>query len=157
MSTIPSGLCVSLLAGATLLAQAGPSPRSLEITTETTNNGQAYRLTVRNTSEKNIYGYVLKVQYKNASTGENMGVRYHTIFKPAKNGVAQYFRPGDLLRDRKDHALPVDEAGRPAEYTVTVDSVVFEDGSSEGGAESRESAVLEGMIREQERAAKSAN
>jgi len=157
MFAFPSGLCISLLAGATLLAQAGQSPWSLEITTETNNNGQMYRLTVRNISEKNIHGYVLKIQYKSASTGENMGVRYHTIFKPARNGVAQYFRPGQVLHDRKDQFIPVDAAGQPAQYTVSVDSVVFEDGSSEGPAESRESAVLEGMIREQNRAAKSAN
>lgn len=154
MFAIPSGLCISLLAGATLLAQVGPQP--LEITTETTNNGQAYRLAVRNISEKNIHGYVLKIQFKNASTGANMMVGYNTMFKPAKNGVAQYFHPGQVLRDR-NHALPVDAAGQPAQYAVTVDSVVFEDGSTAGPAESRESAVLEGMIREQNRAARSAN
>jgi len=154
--SVPS-VGVFFLTGLSLLAQTVGTPepnqssQALAVTPQPSSSGESFTLDVRNVSGKNIRGYVLSIQYKNASTGENVLHRSQAVFKPTKNGQRQYISPGQVMNSRKALTVPRDSAGHLAEYTVTVDSVVFEDGSWEGPRELRDSAVLEGMIQEQDR------
>lgn len=98
------------------------------------------RLQVENISKKCILGYVVQAQFSGPGGGNHLS-RVTRVLRVQQNGKPHYLAPGE-----KDDLTG--EVPPGLHYALTVDLVVFEDGSRWGPARLRDSTVLLQQIRE---------
>jgi hypothetical protein len=94
-------------------------------------------LNIKNVSGKNVLAYALQLRYTNPDTGQSMGSGGHSAFRHGTAGPPQYLAPAQTDTDPKPISLPHTSDGVTATYVISVDLVVFEDGSQWGPASSR--------------------
>jgi hypothetical protein len=100
---------------------------------------------ITNASDKAIRGYLFTTSFFDPATGKRIR-RVSTKELETHGNASEYLAPGAtwVADPRKFSYL---EDGRRADYKITVDLVVFADGSIFGPMESRESAEVMGMVR----------
>jgi hypothetical protein len=99
-------------------------------------------LNIKNTSGKNVLAYALQFRYTNPATGKAMGSGGHSVLRQGTNGTPKYLAPGQTDTSLKARSLPRTSYGVAATYVISVDLVVFEDGSQWGPASSRDAQQL---------------
>jgi hypothetical protein len=100
---------------------------------------------VTNESSTAIRGYLLTASFFDRSNGDRIR-RVSTKELETHGNSADYLAPGaSWVADPRKFSYSAD--GSPAKYTVTVDLVVFEDGSTFGPKKSSESQEVIGMLR----------
>jgi hypothetical protein len=103
--------------------------------------GPGLFMKVRNISGRNILGFAFETKFINPETGKAMAApREHGAFRPASRGIS--LPPGASKPNPKPYQLPVTSSGMPAEYSFTVDLVIFEDGTRWGPAKLEVSQAL---------------
>jgi hypothetical protein len=148
-------MSLTIISAVSAMGQSGPSqvtagPLTISWNTASSGDG-SLALSAQNISVKQIRGIVFSVAFTSPSTGENLGKLVRTFVKPVENGQATYLEPGQTIRYQKPVPVPKDPTGAPGRPNVTVDSVVFGDGSSWGPAKLTESAKVLGMIEAMDR------
>jgi len=100
---------------------------------------------ITNASDKAIRGYLLTTLFFDPTTGKRIR-RVSTKELETHRNASEYLAPGAtwVADPRKFSYL---EDGKRAEYKITVDLVVFADGSIFGPMESQESTEVLGMMR----------
>jgi hypothetical protein len=123
----------------------GPPPLEVMATLSSAGLGgtkPGLRLSVKNVSTKNVLAYALRLHFTDPETGAGMGSGAHTEFGKGLNGVPRYLLPGEVASSPRAQSLPVTANGAPAKYTLSVDLVVFGDGSTWGPASSAAAVQL---------------
>jgi hypothetical protein len=93
--------------------------------------GPGLFMTIRNVSGRSIQGFVYQTVFTDPSTGERlMCCSSHSEYKQPSLGVA--LAPGRSTDAPKPYHLPLTQSGSAAQYSFTVDLVVFDDGSTWG-------------------------
>ena len=100
---------------------------------------------ITNASDKAIRGYLFTTTFFDAATGKSIW-RVSTKELETHGNASEYLAPGAtwVADPRKFSYL---EDGKRADYKITVDMVVFADGSISGPMESQESTEVLGMMR----------
>jgi hypothetical protein len=97
---------------------------------------------MRYVGTKPLSAYVLKIEFANAKTGKTI----HTSSVSSSFGLNAPIAPGTLLGTPADN-IPLDRSGNPASYKVTVDLLIYSDGTRSGPETLRESHELIGEYR----------
>lgn len=106
-----------------------------------------FGLTLRNSSALPIRGWVLRVDFFDPVSHKSRGQSNpSSLFVPYDGQPARLLYPGQSI-DERLRGLPQSSAGIAATFAVDVDFVVFQDGSSWGPKELKESYDLAGMVR----------
>jgi hypothetical protein len=137
------------LAGVFLVLIQGQSPSDespillLDQAVETTLSGARLPVELVNQSSKSIRGYVVLAVFRD-SRGETIGFRTQTrVHPPHLPHHGHSFEPGRSWME--EVAIPL-ENGNPVRHTLTVDYVLFEDGTSWGADSQRQSLKIQGVL-----------
>jgi len=119
-----------------------PGPPPLEVTATPTLAGEdgtfpGFVLSIKNTSAKNVVAYSIQMHYTDPITGQSMGSSGHNSFRQPMDGKPNYLQPGQVDTSPKATSFPRDASGAAPKYTITVELVLFDDGSLWGTATSR--------------------
>jgi hypothetical protein len=91
---------------------------------------------------RNIRGYVLEILVIDPTSGAVLERASRGGSTSKVNGVLRLIVPSEVSRGFRPMPLPATASGGTAEWKVTVDMVVFEDGTTWGLANLRASADL---------------
>jgi hypothetical protein len=141
-------LTLSLISLATIVAQ---TPGPIEVTGSVSpidthkwvgfQEGPGLYMAVKNTSGRAVSGIVFETIFTDTASGARLPGRHeHTTYKSPENGIL--IAPNASMSEPKPYPLPVTPSGSAANYSFTVDLVVFEDGSTWGPAKTRAATQL---------------
>lgn len=133
-----------LLFAVSSLFAVGQAQAPLQIT-EQVHDGGIF-LTRQNVSTQPIRGYVIDIQFKDA-TGKSLGDIVRSAMKISKDGEPLYLLPGQSEQDHKPVPIKVDASGAPGSHGTVLDLVVFADGTTWGPGKTPQAAKLRGMIK----------
>jgi hypothetical protein len=124
---------------ATAANTSGPAP--LEVAATSAGAGRdgtrpGYVLSIKNLSPKNVMGYSVQMHFTSSVTGKGMGSSGHSSFANPLTGKPHYLQPGQTETSKRAIPFPQDASGATPNYTISVQLVVFEDGSTWGPASS---------------------
>ena len=142
-----------LLIAATLLPllgqpglTGGPPPLEIRVRTQLIDpadgSGTGAYIDVRNTSARNVRGYVLQILVMDPVEGVALEHRSRAVSTSKVNGVLHFIAPGELSTNGKPVPLPTTFSGSLAVCAASIDMVVFDDGTTWGPAKLSASANL---------------
>lgn len=132
-------------------ASQGP-PTPLAVTWTSGGGSGALALSVQNVSTTRIRAYVVQIAFTNAATGASLGQFVRSSVKPVKDGKPTYVEPGQSVQAAKAITIPRDPSGNLAKVSiVSIDSVIFADGSQWGPAKLPQSQKVVGMLEAMDR------
>lgn len=139
-------LAFSFLAmGQSGASQSAPAPLAVTWTSDAGTGALA--LSVQNVSATRIRAYVVQIAFTNAETGASLGQFVRSSVKGLKDGNPTYVEPGQSVQAAKAIAIPRDSSGNLAKVSiVSIDSVIFADGSQWGPAKLPQSQKVVGML-----------
>jgi hypothetical protein len=137
--------CLTILALLPIISAQTPStgPVPIEITGKVSAidtrmgfpDGPGLFMTVQNISTRGIQGYVFETTFTDPASGEPVEHRSHSSYKQPSLGVG--IAPGAKQEEVKPYPMRITANGVPANYSFTVDLVIFDDGTTWGPAKTK--------------------
>lgn len=128
---------------AQLSEEAPPVRLQEQATLITTTTGVTARLELVNQSTKTVRGYVVLVEFQDSSGETGFYTTLTRVHPPHLPHGVHSFEPGESWTH--DLAVPL-ENGNPVSRTLTMDHVVFEDGTTWGPDTERQSLKIQGLL-----------
>ena len=98
-------------------------------------DGPGLFMTVQNASARGIQGYAFETTFTDPASGERLEHMSNSTYKQPSLGVA--IAPGAKQDPIKPYPVPITAHGVQANYSCTVDLVIFDDGTTWGPAKTK--------------------
>ena len=135
--------CLLLFAAAGLLAQPGPP---LSVSVQPSVSGKGIDLHIRNESQREVVGAVIGIEYVDPATGKTVFRASGSFIKATEDKKLLSLHPGEETTIRTGPPKTTASGGQ-TEPRLSLDIVVFDDGTQWGPAKLTSSAQLANQIR----------